>query len=357
MALKEDYLSDLAYRNKVVEMYELLNIDLTKYIILTIKKEGDISSYSKAQMRQLIKRGGKDVFLNSLEETSRLTAKRKKELRTLFEELAKEDIESYKELYDYRGKKMLVSESQYKLLNKQVKMTEKEFKNFTRSVAFSSQKDFINTVDNIYQQVVTGGIDFDTAFRNATNELAQKGATLTMSNGNNRSIESAVRQNLRTAIRNTARSINQDIGKQLGCDGVQINISPNCRPDHEVINGQVFTNKQWQKHKHLLDDFNCQHYETPIIIGIEKNIYTKKEIREANNKTVNYKGENIPYYEATQKQRALEREIRNSKKAYTINPSPELKQNVNKAQANMRKFINETGLERDSLRERFAGYN
>ena len=147
MALKEDYLSDLAYRNKVVEMYELLNIDLTKYIILTIKKEGDISSYSKAQMRQLIKRGGKDVFLNSLEETSRLTAKRKKELNALFEELAKEDIESYKELYDYRGKKMLVSESQYKLLNKQAKMTEKEFKNFTRSIAFSSQKDFINTLE------------------------------------------------------------------------------------------------------------------------------------------------------------------------------------------------------------------
>ena len=123
-----------------------------------------------------------------------------------------------------------------------------------------------------------------------------------MKDGKNRSIEAAVRQNLRTSIRDTARSINQDIGKQLGCDGVQINISPNCRPDHEVINGQVFTNKQWQKHiKHLLDDFNCQHYETPIIIGIEKNIYTKEEIREANNKTVNYKGENIPYYEATQK--------------------------------------------------------
>ncbi len=357
MALKEDYLSDLAYRNKVVEMYELLNIDLTKYIILTIKKEGDISSYSKAQMRQLIKRGGKDVFLNSLEETSRLTAKRKKELKALFEELAKEDIESYKELYDYRGKKMLVSESQYKLLNKQAKMTEKEFKNFTRSIAFSSQKDFINTVDNIYQQVVTGAIDFDTAFRNATNELAQKGATLTMSNGNNRSIETAVRQNLRTAIRNTARGINQEIGEILGCDGVQINISPNCRPEHEVINGKTFTNKKWQKYKHLLDDYNCQHYETPIITDIEGNLYTKKEIKEANNRTVKYKNEDISYYEATQKQRALEREIRNAKRAYATNPSPELRRNVSKAQSNMRKFINETGLERDYLRERYAGYN
>ena len=255
--MKEDYLTELAYRNKVVDMYEELNVELTSNIIRKIKASGDIGSFTKSQLRQLIKRGGKEVFLESLEKTSRLSSKRKKELKKLFEELAKEDIESYKTLYDYRGKKLEISETQYRLLNKQLKATEKEFNNFTRTIAFSNQKDFVDTMDKIYQQVVTGGIDFNTAFRQATNDLAEKGTTLPMKNGNNRSIESAVRQNLRTSIRDTARAINKDIGKILDCDGVQINISPNCRPDHEVINGQVFkvSSKVWQRNKHLLDDY------------------------------------------------------------------------------------------------------
>lgn len=359
MALKEDYLSDLSIRNKVVEMYEKLNVDLTSDIIKKLKETGDISTYTKAQLRQLIKRGGKEVFLSSLEKTSNLSSKRKKELKNLFIDLTKQDIESYKELYDYRGKKLEISESQYRIINNQLKLTEKEFKNFTKTIAFSNQQDYVNAIDNMYQQIITGGTDYESAFRNITNELAKKGTTLTMKDGRNRSLEAAVRQNLRTSIRDTARAINKNVGKELNCDGVQINISPNCRPDHIPINGQVFKVKssKWQRYKHLLDDYNCQHYETPIITDIEDNMYSKEEIDKANFKTVNYKGKEIPYYEATQKQRMLEREIRNAKKAYLINPTNELKKNVSDAQKNMRNFIKETGLERDYLRERYAGYN
>lgn len=364
MALKEDYLVDLSYSNKVVEMYEKLNVDLTSDIIKKLKETGDISSYTKSQLRQLIKRGGKEVFLSSLEKTSNLSSKRKTELRNLFIQLTKDDIESFKKLYDYRGKEMEVSESQYKLLNKQLKMTNKEFQNFTKSIAFSNQQDFVNAVDTMYQQVVTGGTDFNTAFRQTTNELAQKGTTLPMSDGRNRSIEAAVRQNIRTSVRNTARLINQSIGKELDCDGVQINISPNCRPSHEVINGKVFKVKSatWQRNKYLLEDYNCQHYETPIIFDIEGNIYTKEEIYRANHATVEYNGKTLPYYEATQMQRALERNIRNAKKQYvTLKNSgldtTEAKKNVSNAQKLIRDFINETGLERDPIRERYAGYN
>lgn len=359
MALKEDYLTDLALKNKVVDMYEKLNIDLTKNIIRKIKNTGDISTYTKAQLRQLIKRGGKEIFLESLEKTTSLTSQRKKELKAMFTELAKTDIESYKELYDYRGEKLELSQSQYDLINKQLKLTNKEFNNFTRTIAFSNQKDFVEAIDTMYQQIITGTKSFDEAFREATNQLAEKGTTLTMKNGVDRSIDAAVRQNLRTSIRDTARLINRDVGKQLNCDGVQINISPNCRPNHEVINGQVFKTKsaKWQRYKHLLEDYNCQHYETPIITDIEDNIYTQKEIEKANNRTITYKGETVPYYEATQKQRQLERNIRNAKRIYTTDPTPENKRKISIEQAKMRQFINETGLERDYLRERYAGYN
>ena len=357
--LTPDYLDKIAYTNKIVQMYEELNTKLTKQIISKLKEDGDISSFTRSQLKTLAKRGGREVFINALNTTSSLSSKRKKELVALFTEITKHDLQSYKTLYDYRGKEMQLSEEQLKILNNAVRMTDKELKNFTKTIAYSTQQDYVNALDEMYLQVGTGAVDYQTAFRKTTNSIAEKGITLPMKNGANRSIEASVRQSVLYGVRQNARALNKDVGKYLGCDGVQINISPNCRDDHLPINGQVFklNSNRWRRYKDLLNDFNCQHYESYIITDIEENIYTDEEINEANNRTVKYKGEEIPYYEATQKQRALERNIRNAKKAYMSSPTKENKANVSKAQANMRKYINETGLERQYDREYFAGYN
>lgn len=354
-----DYLEKKTYTNKIVQMYQKLNTDLVNNIIKHLKNTGDINTYTKAQMRNLAKRGGKEVLIEALKKTNSLSAKRKKELVELFSEIAKENIESYKELYDYRNVELALTKSQLNILSSAVKMTDKELKNFTKTIAFKSQNEYVKAIDKMYFQVVTGGIDFNTAFRKTTNELAEKGITLTTKNGTNRSLEASVRQNVLTGIRKTVIEINNDIGEQLGCDGVQINITPNCRPDHQVINGRKFktNSKEWKNNKHLLDDYNCQHYPTPIIYGIEKNLYTNKQIKKANSREIEYNGEKIPYYEATQKQRALEREVRNAKKTYLNNPTTENKAKVTNAQAKVRKYCNETKLERQYDREYYAQYN
>lgn len=357
--LTPEYLDKIAYTNKIVEMYENLNTKLTKQIISKLKENGDLSTFTKSQLRTLAKRGGREIFVEALNTASSLSSKRKKELLALFTEITKHDLKDYKTLYNYRGKELVLSESQLKILNNAVKVTDKELKNFTKTIAFSSQQNYVDALDEMYLQVATGGIDYQTAFRKTTNALATKGITLTTKNGLNRSLEASVRQSVLWGIRQNARELNKDIGKYLGCDGVQINISPNCRDDHRPINGQVFklNSYAWRRHRHLLEDYNCQHYETYIITDIEDNIYSQSEIEQANNRTVKYKGETMPYYEATQKQRSLERNIRNAKKAYMSNPTKENKVNVSKAQASMRKYIAETGLERQYDREYFAGYN
>ena len=357
--LTPDYLDKKIYVNKVVEMYQELNTKLTKQIISKLKESGDLSTFTKAQIRTLAKRGGKEVFIEALNTTSALSSKRKKELVALFTEITKHDLQSYKSLYDYRGKELKLSESQLNILNNAVKMTDKELKNFTKTISFSCQQNYVDALDEMYLQVGTGAVDYQTAFRKTTNLLAEKGITLIQKNGVNRSLEASVRQSVLYGVRQNARALNKNIGKYLGCDGVQINISPNCRDDHRPINGQVFklNSNRWRRYKDLLNDFNCQHYETYIVTDIEENIYTEEEIDEANNKTIKYKGEEIPYYEATQRQRALERNIRNAKKTYMSSPTKENKANVSKQQANMRKYIKETGLERQYDREYFAGYN
>lgn len=353
------YLEDKIFTNEIVKMYQKLNTELIDSIIDKLKETGDISSYTRQQVQNIAKRGGREIFINSIKNSKKLSKERKKELVALFSEITKDNIESYRELYNLADEKLEISNSQLKILNAMVKMTDGEINNFTKTIAFSNKQDFVNAIDKMYFQVTTGGTDFQTAFRQATNELAKKGVVLTMSNGNKRSLESAVRQNVMYGIRQTVREINDDIGEQLGCDGVQINISPNCRPEHHVINGKRFRvkSKEWKDNKDLLKDYNCQHYATPIFYDIEDNIYSKKEIQRANNKTIKYNNEEIPYYEATQKQRALERQVRNAKKAYESSPSQENKAKVLQAQKNVRNYCNETGLERQYDREYFAGYN
>ena len=357
--LTPDYLDKKIYVNKVVEMYQELNTKLTKQIISKLKESGDLTSFTRHQLKVLAKRGGKEVFVEALNTTSRLSSKRKKELIALFIEITKHDLESYRTLYDYRGKEMKLSESQLKILNNAVRITDKELKNMTRTIAFSCQEDFVNAIDEMYLQVGTGAMDFQTVFRKTTNDLAEKGVTLPMKNGVNRSLEASVRQSVLWGIRQNARELNKDIGRYLGCDGVQINISPNCREDHRPINGQVFklNSRAWRRYKHLLNDFGCQHYESFLILDIEDNIYTQEEIDEANNKTVNYNGETLSYYDASQKLRSYERAVRNAKKTYVSNPTPENKSKVSKAQSNVRKYCQATGLERQYDREYFAGYN
>lgn len=357
--LTPDYLDKIAYTNKIVQMYEELNTKLTKQIISKLKESGDLTSFTKSQLKTLAKRGGKEMFIEALNTTSALSSKRKKELITLFTEITKHDLKSYKTLYDYRGKEMQLNEEQLKILNNSIRITDKELKNFTKTIAFSTQKDFVDALDEMYLQVGTGAVDYNTAFRKTTNKLATKGITLITKDGKNRSLEASVRQSVLWGVRQNARLLNKDIGKYLGCDGVQINISPNCRDDHRPINGQVFklNSRAWNNHKHLLNDFGCQHYESFLILDIEDNIYTQEEIDEANNKTVNYNGETLSYYDASQKLRSYERAVRNAKKTYISNPTPENKSKVSKAQSNVRKYCQATGLERQYDREFYAGYN
>lgn len=354
-----------SYTNEIVKMYEELNTELVNDILKKIKEQGNFTTVTKHQLKVLVKRGGTELFKSALKKTNSLSAKRKKELLNFFSEVINSDLSDYKDLYESKDLPFELSKSQLKILNEMIKLTDKELQNFTKTIAFSSQKEFVNAVDKMYQQVVTGGIDFQTSFRKVTNDLAKKGVTLPMKNGYNRSIEAAVRQNVLYGVRRTSQLINDDLIDYLGADAVQINISQNCRPNHQVINGKVFSlkknNRKYpyfkKEYQELLDDYNCQHYKSPFIIGVSEPVYSDKEINKANSREVSYKGNKIPYYEATQIQRALEREIRNAKKAYMNDSSKENKLKISIAQKKIRDFLSETGLERDYSREYYAGYN
>lgn len=358
-------LNDISYTNKVISMYEELNTELTKDILKRISETREFNSYTKTQLRSLARRGGTDIFFDVLRKVNSLSSSRKKELINLFSGIINDDLSDYKDLYEYRDIDFKLSKSQLSILNRMVKLTDSELSNYTKTIAFSCKKEYVNAIDKMYQQIVTGGMDFNTAFRYTTNDLVDKGITLPMANGKSRSIEASVRQNVMYGLRKTSQMINDDLIDYLEADAVQINISHNCRDSHIPINGMIFSLDKNKKEypcfteelSSLMEEYNCQHYKSPFIIGVSEPVYTKTEISDANNKLIFYNGKYIRYYKATQMQRSIEREIRNTKKKYLNSNDLKDKMKVEKCWKKMRDFINQTGLTRHYDREYYAGYN
>lgn len=108
-----------------------------------------------------------------------------------------------------------------------------------------------------------------------------------------------------------------------------------------------------------LSGINCRHSFYPFFEGISQRAYREAELEEYADKTVTYNGEEMSFYAATQKQREIERKIRYWKrqegalKAAGLDTAEETAK-VRAWQAEMRKFIKDTGLVRQGERERIS---
>ena len=353
-----EFLEGLEY-SKLVMIYSNLNIKLTEIIIAEILKNKELNTYTKNQLKVLIQTGGKEIFEKALKETSSLNAKTKQEIKNIYEQMAKDNMQSYKILYKYRGLDFKISQAQYQILNQAIKQTGKDLQNFTKTIAFSSQQAYVNAVDKAYFQVVTGGRDYISVIEDTVRDLAKQGVTLKDSAERNIQLETAVRRNVLTGVKQTADEVTSEIEDELGCNGYEVTSHSGARPSHAEAQGKQYAKTKadarkykvgyWGDVKDLWKEYNCRHTYFGIILGISEPVYTKKELKQMENSKVTYQGKKIPEYEATQIQRQLEREQRALQKEIT--PLKRNNQNVKELEARLRnkkneykRFCNETGL-------------
>ena len=92
--LTPEYLNLIEF-NDVVNIYEKLNIDITTDIIKRLLKTQEITEVSRKQLEILKETNGTDIFLETLENTSMLSAETKKAVKDLYLNMAKEDIKNF----------------------------------------------------------------------------------------------------------------------------------------------------------------------------------------------------------------------------------------------------------------------
>lgn len=366
--LSPEYLDSIEF-NDVVELYNKLNIDITADIIKRVSQMQDITETTLNQLRILKQTNGKEVFNSALGKTSMLTAETKKRLKRLFEYMAKEDIQGYKELFEYRNKPFKLSETQYMILNQGLKQTNKTLKNFTNTIAFQSKQMYVEAIDEAYMNVLSGAFDYQSAINNTCQNLADKGITLKDKLGRNVQLEVAVRRNIMYGIQSTANNINKDLDDYLGCDGYEVTAHTGARPSHAEAQGKQYAiNKKdsdkygiglWSDVSDLWEEYNCRHTYFGIILGVTEPQYTKKELKEMQDATVKFNGKKMSYYEGTQKQRQLENAIRKQKRAVQTLEKANIDSTISKSklaklQKQYKDFCKETGLEKDYGRIKVA---
>lgn len=65
------------------------------------------------------------------------------------------------------------------ILTKNISSTNNTLKNLTLTTADSANVAFIDALDNVYMQVISGGFDYNTAIFNAVKDLTDKSIDVT----------------------------------------------------------------------------------------------------------------------------------------------------------------------------------
>ena len=323
------------------------------------------------------------VFDEIMSEVSKLTGKSTEELRAAFAR-AKTEIFNYgddeikKAGFDVKEFKTL-SPAMTDVMTAAVKKTTTEAKNLTKTTALTSQSAYINAADLAHQQVKSGAFTLDEALANAIRSAADGGFTVIYPSGHKSSLDSAMRRALLTGLNQTACKIAEMRADEVGGDLMELSAHFGARPSHAEWQGQIVSRSGRRGYLSLddigygrVDGFmgaNCRHDWWVFFEGLSKPRYTKRQLNEYKNATVEYDGETMPTYEAMQKQRSMERKVRTLKQrlvaydeaaknlttgesisAYRAAFDREAKK-LKSAEAKIQDFCNQTGIARQKTRE------
>lgn len=372
--------------NKILERFY---VRFNKYNTKVLEELGNvIKQFDGLTPSQAHKLGQELKYSNNtnelLKELSRISGKSIKDINTLLDKVAKENVE-FANVYnvDYTDQ-----------MKRYVETIKKEtygtFKNLSKSKNLGfTLKDkngkmifkplrmvYRDLIDEAVYNVSSGVVDYQSAMRNTIKQLADSGVktheeTTTYKSGYSRRIDSSVRQAVLTGIRKVNLGIQEMVGKEFGADGYEISAHFPCAEDHLDIQGRQFSKKEYERLNNDLTrpigELNCTHFAFAIVLGVSLPSYTKKQLREYRKKSlekVTYNNKTYTKYQATQVQRRFETEIRKQKDRQIIARASGNGDEISKAQKKIsqltkeyNKFSQIAGLDTYKNRLAVSGYH
>lgn len=300
---------------------------------------------------------------------AKLTGKTESELRRLFKAAATFGLTVDDAIYTTAGLSPTPANASpvlLQLLNAGLRQTLDTFQNLTRTTANTATGQFERVLDRAWMQVTSGAFDAPTAIRRAIKDLAQAGMqAIRYPTGHVDTLEVATRRAVLTGVGKTTGEICLARAEEMGCDLMEITAHPGARPEHAEWQGKIVSLSGRPGYLSLGDigygtgpgfkGWNCRHDWFPFYEGISESAYPREKLAEYDRQTVEYNGKKMSYYDATQHQRGIERNIRRWKREYTMleaagEDTTEAAAKLAKWRAVEKDFCKQTGLPRDSAR-------
>ena len=316
------YLDGLS--DEIIEIYSQLESDILQDMARRIARVGKITDATQWQAQMLVEAGGlKKNISRILAKYDKAIVKQVKDTFTeALETSAKNDNRIFKAA---TGRTVSAPNAQQMLST--IQKCHSDLSRLTLTTAATTQTQFVREANRVYMNVQSGAFDYDTAMKDAADELAKRGiTTVQYENGRpvTRSIESAVRMNILTSVNQTAANQTLSNCEELDCDLVETSAHIGARPEHEEWQGQIFSrsgnNKKYRPFSVCelgsvtgICGINCKHSFYPYFEGMAEH-YTEKELDEMASEEVSYNGQKMTRYEGEQKLRGIERNIRHYKR-------------------------------------------
>ena len=302
------------------------------------------------------------------------------EVNRIFYEAGEKTLKRDDEIYKEAGLQPLPltqSESIKQVMNATIIRTAGNLQNLCMTTANTAQTQFYNAINNAYMFTSTGVKSYTQAILDEIKNISKQGAVITYPSGARRSLESAVRTNVVTAINQNCGKLQELRADEMNWDLMEITAHSGARPEHARWQGKIVSRSGQKGYLSLRDigygeitgfkGINCRHDWYPYYKGSART-YTQKELNKWKNEKVEYNGKKISKYEATQKQRYFERRIRQNKKnlkaQQAILTSDDKNIDIKQVQDEIRNikakekanrealddFLNQTGLRKDNSR-------
>lgn len=362
--LSPRYLDGLS--DEIIEIYAQLETDILQDMACRIARLGKITEATKWQAQMLAEAGGlkKNIGRILAKYDRAIVRQIEKTFTEALETSAKNDNRIFK-----AATGRTVSDMNAQAMLSTIQKCHSDLSRLTLTTAATTQTQFVREANRVYMNVQSGAFDYDTAMKSAADELSSRGiTTVQYENGRpvTRSIESAVRMNILTGVNQTASAVTMSNCEELGCDLVETTAHIGARPEHEEWQGQIFSRSGKNPNYRPFSDcelgsvtgicgINCRHSFYPYFEGMAEH-YTEKDLDEMANDKVSYNGHEMTRYEAEQRERQIERNIRHYKRQALTESAggvdnTKARQKIGEWQTKARDFTKQTGIERDSARE------
>lgn len=372
MAELDDLLRDGP--DALVELYRQAEDDILIDMARRIKEYDFFIPAARFQKAKLEAMGL--VWQEILRRLSALTGRTQKELTALWRQAAalaaQENLAVYRAGGVYDATK-LDRKALDDVLRGGLKQTAGMFRNLTQTTARAGSSQFADVLDRAWLQISSGAFDRQSAVRMAVHDLAEKGVCAARyRSGHADYLEVAVRRAIVTGLNQSTLRMQEALADQMGCDLVEVSAHSGARPSHAEWQGRIYSRSGKDKrYPDLVEStgygtgaglggWNCRHRWYPYVEGTPRRM-TDAQLEALDKPAYRYRGQDMTAYQAEQKQRYFERQIRKWKREYIA--AQELGEDTAEAAAKLRTwrralsgFLKETGLKRRSERERVEGF-